>query len=221
MIAFGSPTRSRRALIAALAGFALALSAVLVTAAPASAHDELVSTDPAAGTAVDALPDAITLTYSADLLSDGSSTVVQVTDGAGTSLTDGDPVVTGNVVTQALEGEPSGTVSVAWRVVSSDGHPIAGELAFEVAGAPSPTAQPTPTESASTPATDTASPDAMATATATPEDGDGANPLPWIVGAAALLIVIALVVWLLGARARQQKEIVRDRTAGRDDVGER
>jgi len=36
-----------------------------------------------------------------------------------------------------------------------------------------------------------------------------------------LVVVIGLVVWWLGARARQQKQVSEDRTAGRGDSGGR
>ena len=51
-----TPPRSfRRAIAAAVAAVMLSLGAVFV-ASPASAHDELVSTDPAADAVLDALP---------------------------------------------------------------------------------------------------------------------------------------------------------------------
>lgn len=225
MIASGSPSSARRLWAAALLGFLLAVGAVWASAAPASAHDELVSSDPAAGTSVDVLPAQLVLTFSAELLSDGSSTVIQVTDAAGASVTDAAPAVSGNTVTQPLSGSASGTVSVLWRVVSSDGHPISGEFAFDVAAAAAPVAtapvaSPTPSASApeaSASATETPSP----TASAAPAGSSGVDPLPWVLGGVALIIVIGLVVWLLGARARQQKEVAAERTAGRDVPRER
>lgn len=222
VIALASPLRSRRTLGAALAGLVLALVALVWTAAPASAHDELLSTDPAAGSTVEELPAAITLSFTAELLSDGASTVVQVTDAAGTSITDGSPIVDGAVVTQPLTTGSAGTVSVAWRVVSSDGHPIAGEFSFEAASAapaPTPTVEPT----ASPSATSATTAPAPATASPTPAAAEtgGMDALPWVIGALILIVVIAVVVWLLGARARQQREGSQDRTAGRSDPGER
>jgi len=115
--------------------FVLALGSAL-GAAPAYAHDELVASDPADGSTVDALPAAITLTYSGDLIADGGATAILVTDAAGADLTAGDPVVDGRTVTQSLEGSASGTVTITWKVVSGDGHPISGELVFGVGEAP-------------------------------------------------------------------------------------
>ncbi|MDY0829583.1 copper resistance protein CopC [Microbacterium sp. BG28] len=214
-----SRRRPVRALVAALATLLIASGGVLLGTAPAFAHDELVSSDPASGSTVDALPAALTLTFSGDLLSDASTTVVQVTDAAGTSLADGAPTVSANVVTQPLTGSASGTVSVAWRVVSSDGHPISGEFAFTSNAVP--TATPTPTETAATPET-TATPEPEMTTLTAPTTSDSSAPVwPWIVGAVVVLIAIGLVVWLLGARARQQKQAASERTAGRSNSTER
>ncbi|SIR63638.1 copper resistance CopC family protein [Microbacterium sp. RURRCA19A] len=190
----------RRTLPAVLAAAAaVALAAMLVPASPAFAHDELVSSDPSADAVLDALPAQITLSYSADILDSDGASVIQVTDATGTSLTDGAPTVSGTVVTQALAGSASGAVTVVWRVVSSDGHPIDGTFSFTVPAAPAPTATPTTTPSAA------ASPEPTVTVTMTPapaENASDASPLPWILLAVALLIVVGLVVWLLVARGR-------------------
>lgn len=205
-----------------MAGLALAAVGVLTVAAPASAHDELVSTDPVAGSTTTGLPEQLTLTYSAALLSDAGGTVVEVTDAAGTSLVDGAPVVQENVVTQPLTGTADGQVNVVWRVVSSDGHPISGEFSFTAT--PVATADPSPSATAEPTPEASAEPTPEMTTMAPPADtSDDAAPAvwPWIIGAVGLVVLIALIVWLLGARARQQKQLDQDRTAGRGGPGER
>lgn len=205
----------RRSLPTLLAAVAIALVALLVPAAPAFAHDELVSTDPSADAVLDALPAQITLTFSADILDAEGSTVLQVTDAAGTSLADGAPIVSGADVTQSLAGPASGAVTVVWRVVSSDGHPIDGTFSFTVPAAPTPTATATPT---STP-TVAPSPEPTVTVTATPAPAETtaqASPLPWILLVIALLLVVGALVWLFVARgARGSSADGSDGTAGR------
>lgn len=194
--------RRRRSLPAVLAAAVVALAALVVPAAPAFAHDELVSTDPSADAVLDALPSQITLSYSADILDAEGATVIEVTDAAGTSLTDGAPTVSGTVVTQALAGPASGAVTVVWRVVSSDGHPIDGTFAFSVPAAPTPTATPTPTTTPSA----APSPEPTVTVTAAPapaENTSEASLLPWILLAIALALVVGAVVWLAVARGRR------------------
>lgn len=192
----------RRTIPAVLTAAVLAAVALLVPALPAAAHDELISTDPSADSVLDALPDTITFTYSADVLPDQGATVIEVTDSTGASLVSGAPAVDGATVTQALSGSASGAVSVRWRVVSSDGHPIDGSFAFTVPAASptptvTPTAEPTPTTSATT------APSATADPVPTPsEAGDTASPLPWILLAVALLAVVGALVSLVAARGR-------------------
>jgi len=197
----------RRSLPAVLASLLLAGAALFVLpAAPAFAHDELVSTDPPADAVLDALPGQITFTYSADILAEEGTAVVEVADAGGTSLTEGPPVVSGMEVTQTLAGAASGPVTVIWRVVSSDGHPIDGTFSFTVDS-------PTPTPTATSTATPTATPSASATTappTATPdattapsENASDASPLPWILLVVALVIVAGAIVWLFVARGRR------------------
>lgn len=117
----------------------LLLAALLtMTAAPALAHDELIGSNPAAGSTVDRLPAELTLTFSGVLLAEPEATEVVVTDAAGTDLTGGDPVVDGTRLTQPLSGDATGEVTVIWRVVSSDGHPISDSFAFHVGSAVAP-----------------------------------------------------------------------------------
>ncbi|MFT4213638.1 MAG: copper resistance protein CopC [Microbacterium sp.] len=123
------------------AGATLVLVAVLsLFAAPAWAHDELTGATPAAGSHVEALPDQVELIFSGALLDEPGATEVTVTDAAGASLTAGDPVIDGTRLTQPLQGTASGTVTVIWRVVSSDGHPASDEFTFTVGAAPTTTA---------------------------------------------------------------------------------
>jgi copper transport protein len=125
----------RRALTAAV----LAGLLVGAAAAPASAHASLVSSDPAEGAVLEEAPDTVTLTFDepVSVVDDG----IQAYDATGESL-DIDAGARDEVVTADLPGGlDDGTYIVAWRVVSSDGHPIAGSLTFHV-GAPSETVAP-------------------------------------------------------------------------------
>ena len=123
---------SRRASVrpAALAALCAALlAALLALGAPAQAHDTLLESDPADGATLETSPEAITLTFSADILE--VSPLVRITDESGEQLAEITPSVDGPVATATLEEPlPAGTSTVQWRVVSSDGHPIEGT--FEV-----------------------------------------------------------------------------------------
>lgn len=190
-----------------LAGLSLALVAALGIAAPAAAHDELIESDPAADAQMDAAPAEITLTFSAEILNEEGATEISVTDGAGTEVQDGDPVVDGTVVTQAVaEDAAPGDFVVLWKVVSSDGHPISGEIDFTVIA---PTPSPSPTASPTTEPTEepTASPTPTVTVTAEPVADEGGSDIwPWLIGGALGLAVAAAVVYLLATRARDARK---------------
>ncbi|QQS00195.1 MAG: copper resistance protein CopC [Austwickia sp.] len=115
-------------LLAVLAGALIALAG-----APAAlAHSALVSSNPADGSTVAALPAVATLTFNEDINGDFSQVVVQ---GSGEPR-NVPPSIKGPVVTAALPADlGTGKVVVRYRVVSKDGHPISGEIAFTVAGA--------------------------------------------------------------------------------------
>nr|WP_259392996.1 copper resistance CopC family protein [Microbacterium halimionae] len=178
-------------------------------ASPAAAHDELVATDPVADSTLDEMPTELTLSFSSELINDGNSTVVEVTDGAGTDLTGGDPEVTGEVVRQPLSGEASGDVTVLWRVVSSDGHPISGEFRFTV------TAQPTSSPRATTPApeasvpAESATPETSVSESSTPSATDTAPTsssfVPWIIVGVLLLAAVVATVVVIVSRRRPSK----------------
>lgn len=215
MISRSHPTRRSR-LLPVIAALAIAAAGVFA-ATPASAHDALVSTDPAADTTLDASPEQLTLAFSAELLA-GAGNEVQVTDAAGASLADGAAVVDGTNLVQPLVADGSGVITVVWRAVSSDGHPISGQYAFTVAAPPAPTESATEEPSASPEPEPTASaPIATDTPTTAPSPDDTASPLPWIIGGVAVLLVAGAVVALLVARARRSDDVERPDSDETDD----
>lgn len=122
-------------LLAVLVAVLVAVLTVVGVAGPASAHATLVSTDPAEGTVLAEAPSSVTFTFDepVQLVADG----LLAFDAEGRRV-DVEPVAKGVEVTGGLPGDlDDGTYVVTWRVVSADGHPIAGSLTFHV-GAPSP-----------------------------------------------------------------------------------
>ncbi|WP_344303324.1 copper resistance CopC/CopD family protein [Nocardioides bigeumensis] len=115
---------------------AAAAAAVLTlgTAAPASAHAQLVSTTPQEGDVLDAAPEEILLTFNEPVLSVPEG--VTVFDAAGDVVASSAATRDTDLVVTLDTEVADGTLVVAWRVVSADGHPIAGSLTFSV-GAPS------------------------------------------------------------------------------------
>lgn len=142
----------------AAAAAILAALFVLATAAPALAHDALKSSDPAKDATVKTL-DEVTLEFTGSV-----RMPFVIVRGAGEAqFQAGKPDLDGPVVTQKLKGELSdGKYVIAYRVVSSDGHPIEGEIPFTVKGA-TPSQSPT---AASPEATESAAPAASPEASA-------------------------------------------------------
>ncbi|NYE19367.1 copper resistance CopC family protein [Microbacterium immunditiarum] len=117
-----------------LAGAAVALAAVLASAAPAAAHDALAASDPAPDERLDAAPESVSLTFTGSVLTMGAAVVVA--DESGRDWVAGEPEVVEGTVSVPLEpGMPEAAYEVRWRVVSADGHAISGLIPFTIGDA--------------------------------------------------------------------------------------
>ena len=198
--------RSFAGLLAAFLAFALCL----ISAPAASAHDELVSTDPAADANLTAMPSAVTLTFSDAPVSLGLEVVVK--DQSGNVVTTGDPTLDGVKVSvpvkdgpDATPGEPI-TYIVSYRVTSADGHPISGRYTFTAASAADqssstgPVATPPPSGSGasgvvgSAPGTVTATPAATGQRAATEQSSE---LVPIVLGLAAIVLLGGIAVLII------------------------
>ncbi|MEZ5102453.1 MAG: copper resistance protein CopC [Thermoleophilia bacterium] len=115
---------------------ALAAVLALLAAAPAAlAHATLIGSAPADEAVVDGSPAAVVLRFDEQV--EASFGAVRVYDGAARRVDTGSaerPDV--RSASAALRPDlPDGTYTVAWRVVSADGHPVRGAFVFHV-GAP-------------------------------------------------------------------------------------
>ncbi len=201
-------------------GTVAAAFAVLGFAAAAHAHDQLIAHSPAANEVVAEAPTEITLEFNNSILDVG--TVIEVQDASGVNIAVGEPVLAGPQVTMALpEDLAEGAYRVLWRVVSSDGHPIAGTFNWaygadgEAALAELESAQQASQDATETPESEAAE-DSSETATQeapsqnpgeadsgeTAADSEGqSNTAKVLFGSAAALvgvaIVIAVVMWFM------------------------
>lgn len=101
-------------------------------AAPAQAHNYLVSSTPSAGQVLTAVPTSFSVTTNDLLLNldKNSGFAIQVTDSAGTFYGDGCVDVAGATVsTPAVLGSP-GNYTMTWQVVSTDGHQVSDRVEF-------------------------------------------------------------------------------------------
>lgn len=187
------PARSRTARLrtaAATLGAGLVLALV---AAPAYAHDELRSSDPADGATVAAPPTRVVLTFSEPPVALGSQVVVTGPAGA---VSSGTPRIEGVTVVQDVQPQaPAGRHTVEWRVTSDDGHPVSGTLAFTAQAA----AGGTPSAGGTT--------SAPATAPAPAEEPPREPLIPswgWI--AAGVIAIVAAIRLNRRARALDQQQ---------------
>ena len=117
---------------AAVAG-AVAAVALLLVPARADAHAELVSTEPAASQQLETPPDLVVLHFTESV--DMTDETIDVLDATGTRIEAGEPEHPdgdGAAVAASLPDLDDGAYVVAWRVVSSDSHPVSGAFTFRV-----------------------------------------------------------------------------------------
>ncbi|MEU8777390.1 copper resistance protein CopC [Streptomyces sp. NPDC048606] len=146
----GSPPARRSSTvltpIAALLALFAALALLVGGAGPASAHAVLSGSDPADGAVLTTAPRQVTLTFTESVgLFDDSLRVLsprnERVNPRPARHADGKDDTARVELSDDL---PRGTYTVAWRVVSADGHPISGAFVFSL-GEPSGTAAPVAT----------------------------------------------------------------------------
>ncbi|MEW2383852.1 copper resistance CopC family protein [Micromonospora sp. NPDC047707] len=190
-------TKVRRPTVAGLAAALTVAALLLVPAAPAAAHNTLKAATPAKDARLTEPPTQITLEFMQKL--NPSFTTITLSDAAQQKVPTSEPAVTGTkgaiTIDQALT---NGAYTVAYRVVSADGHPVQGSYRFTVAdptAGPAATAPPTPATSA--PAAPSASP---AAASRDSDNGPGAVVL--VGGILLAAVVVAGAVALVRRRSR-------------------
>lgn len=166
---------------------------------PAYAHSAVVSVVPAEGAAVAAVRE-VRVVFNEDVRPEVAALVVTGSDGQRHDR--GRPEVTGPEVSVAVDAElPPGETTVAYRVVSADGHPVSGQYRFTVVGSAA-------AGSAGDLSTDSAGSDSAGSGTADPEtarsepagaagdDSSGTSPVP-IVIALVTIPIMGVALFLL------------------------
>ena len=111
----------------------LAVVVVLtVTTGVASAHAQLVATDPVAGAVLEEAPEQVTVTFNERV--NARPDAVRVFDGSGARVDTGDLTRAdgGKALRVDLPDLDDGGYVVTYRVVSDDGHPITGGVTWRV-----------------------------------------------------------------------------------------
>lgn len=192
-------TRARLVLIAVL-GAVLGSIALVAGSWAAFGHAQLVSSTPADGDILAEPPTRVVLTYNEEINPEFAQIVLA--DSTGRTVP-AQPEVTGPTVVVPLPTAlPAGEVAVRYRVVSRDGHPIAGQIAFvQESGATMAPSAPDPSGSATGPVANP-SPD-VATITETDpaaptQSSSGIDAIYVLTGVSALILVgagVGLFLW--------------------------
>ena len=104
---------------------------LVALALPAQAHDQLVDQSPKDGETMQAGVVEIKLDFNNELLNLGDSAAeILILNEAGEIQNPGCALVENRTASVKADLSVAGNYSVAWRVVSSDGHPISGEFSF-------------------------------------------------------------------------------------------
>jgi len=199
-----SSTLLRRLALLALAMCAAIGGVVGFPAGTASAHNTLISSDPSDGAELAAAPAQITWTFDKAVpLETLTVTLIDAT-GARSELSGSTHGAAGDTeVVTPLPALQPGPVSVRWRLVGPDGHPITGLVSFTITAAPTATTTVAATTAEVT--TVPSSPVTAAPTTTTPttttgssiDQGDGSYSTPtfirWVLRYASYLAIMAIV----------------------------
>ncbi|MBB5078031.1 copper resistance CopC family protein [Nonomuraea endophytica] len=172
----------------------------------ALAHDALKSSSPGKNAKVKSLEE-IELEFTAKV----RMPVVVLRDSDDKLIPLSKPAADGKTVTTEVpEALAAGRYVIGWRVVSSDGHPILGEIPFTVTAPPTPETSPSSTPATPAEATSAAPPPPVESASAQPVDpgqaaaatqeGQGLPGWIWVV--AAVLVALGAGMWFAGSRRR-------------------
>lgn len=196
----GTRNALRRALVGAVV-VAAAMTTALGGATAASAHDSLVSSTPAEGESVSSLSE-VTLGFSANLLGYDGGNIVIVVGPDGKHYESECVALAGPTLTLPVALGAPGTYTVEWRAVSSDGHPVSGEIPFTYTG------ENTSAGADSSPCASAQGAAPAETPVAAPSTSGGVSGLTvgLLIGGGAIVLVGVIVVVILSRRPREDQE---------------
>ena len=119
----------------------LTLAAAIIFVSPLSAfaHGEITQTTPAADSTVITAPSEVSIEFDGKLQTLGQESInsITVTDDQGQVISNPVSVVEGTKISnKLLLTDVTGLVSVHYRIVSEDGHPVEGDYSFTVGQTP-------------------------------------------------------------------------------------
>src|SRR5688500_7329778 len=125
-------TTPRRSVLRRFTVAVLTVALLLVTRRIAQAHTELVSSEPAQNGRLAATPSRVRLVFSEPIEARfGAISLIQSDGGTLKLAVEADPRNVHAMIGR-VPSDVSGAIRVVWRVVSADGHPVAGSFVFTV-----------------------------------------------------------------------------------------
>ena len=205
----------------ALAATTATVFVLSVAMAPTtSAHADLQVSTPADGESLEIAPEEIRLTFSEELFEE--LVEISILDAAGdlysTIEVEQTPPPGTDVIFPWPTQAPPGEYSIAYRVVSADGHPVTGTISFSYAATAVEPSTPEPSPSDSTPSAESSTPAASPAASSptasapSPSSATESSTSSSTDSSSGTTLVVLGVVLLLGviatsaiiARARQR-----------------
>ncbi|SKB10262.1 hypothetical protein SAMN06295964_3210 [Aeromicrobium choanae] len=174
-----------------LTSLVLLVTAVLVGwSMPAQAHTSLISSDPTEGARLESVPERVVLTFTENLREPSEAGVIVDGKAIDSKVQVDGPRV---VVTPSADA-PDGAYEVNYRVVSADGHPITGTIAFTVTN-PDAVANEAPADEGTpttVPSEQISADPADPTETAADAKDDSVWSSPLVLGALVVVVVLAI-----------------------------
>lgn len=112
---------------------------LLLPLASASAHGDVAATSPVQDETLIEMPKQVSIEFDGQLQTLGDSVInlITVTDSTGQVISDASSLVEGSKLsTNILLLDSRGLMSVHYRIVSEDGHPVEGDYSFTVGQVP-------------------------------------------------------------------------------------
>lgn len=174
---------------------AVTFATLIGGAGVASAHDVLVGSDPASGAQLATSPKQVRLTFNEPVKPGYNNVNVIGPDGA--QFATGQAQVDGTNVTAGVkELSTAGTYTVAYRVLSEDGHPVDGKFTFTLTQPTKPGGQ---SVAPAAPPAPGGTPTPAPHEHATHDDDDAGMPIwPWVLGGVVLVAAGATAAFRLG-----------------------
>jgi copper resistance protein C len=164
----------------------LACAVLFGAVAPAQAHNVLIGSDPKDGAQLATGPDKITLTFDQPVRQGFAQ--ISVTGPDGTTWEDGKTVVDNHRVSVGVRPlGPAGEYVVGYRILSSDGHPVASKTIFTLTAPGTGTASQPVAAPSSAGSQAQQAPGLGAQAAEAAQNGGAGMALLWIVGSLLLL----------------------------------